>query len=233
MKNKNYFLELPQMKINFDHFKPSEEIILIVGGRKPNVEWFNDLKRDRKIFCVDRGIDFCRENNFLPEKLIGDFDSAKKISLEWAIDHGVKIEKFPVDKDFTDTQLTLDRLNENNFAIVTGSFGGRFDHLYSTIYSCAFTKIKNSLIDEREAILFLSNGESMTIEFFNKPIALSLLPMNEICEGVTIDGVHWQLDKATLKNNFPNAISNRVESSTVKISIEVGTLAIYFCFIEN
>ena len=70
----------------------------------------------------------------------------------------------------------------------------------------------------------------MTIEFNTKPFALSLLPISSICEGVYVDGVHWKLDSATLKQSIPNAISNRVEANRVNVSIEKGLLAIYCYF---
>ena len=220
------------MKILFS-YDVNEKLILISGGRKPNQKWFNELRNlhgDIKIFCADCGIDFCRENNILPEILIGDFDSANFESVNWAIDNKIKIERHPVDKDFTDTQLALNCIDDNNFAIITGIFGGRLDHLYSNLFTCANSKIKNCLVDERETVLFLNSGESMRIEFLNKPFALSLLPISAICEGVFIDGVHWPLNFVNLSQNLPNAVSNRVESNKINISIEQGILALYFNF---
>ena len=226
-------LVLPQLKANFSNFKSMSEIILITGGRQPNINWFNEIQEDRKIYCVDHGIDFCKNNNIVPEVLIGDFDSAANDSVQWAINNGVSIERHPVDKDFTDTQLALTQIENNNFAIITGAFGGRLDHLYSTLFTCENAQIKNCLADERETVLFLNSGERLSIEFMTRPLALSLLPISEICEGVTINGVHWSLNSATLKASLPNAISNRVESEVVNISLKSGKLAIYLCFAEE
>ena len=224
---------LPQVKFSYSQFKFSSEMILITGGRKPSAVWFNDLRnlrRDCKIFCVDHGIDFCRVNDILPEMLIGDFDSADSSSIKWAMDNKIKIEHHPVDKDFTDTQLALKNLQEtpeNKFIIITGAFGGRLDHLYSTLFTCANSKIKNCLTDEQETVIFLNGGESIKLEFEEIPFALSLLPLCATCDGVSIDGVHWKLKSASLNQGLPNAISNRIESNEVNIYIEEGKLAIY------
>lgn len=221
-------LNFPYMNVSFD---VDNEIILISGGRPPSIEWFKQIQSNHKIICIDKGIDFCKENNIVPDLLIGDFDSANETSVQWAISHKIKIERHPVDKDFTDTQLALEILNENQFAILTGVFGGnRSDHLFSTLFSCANSKIKNCLIDEHEAVLFLNGGENLQIKFLKKPIALSLLPISEICEGVSIEGVHWNLSSATLKQSMPSTVSNRVESKIVNVSIKFGRLAIYFYF---
>ena len=50
----------------------------------------------------------------------------------------VLIKKFNPEKDFTDTQLALQQASsadESNYAILTGCFGGRMDHLFSNIFS--------------------------------------------------------------------------------------------------
>ena len=161
-------LVLPQLKVKFSWIQSMSEIILITGGRQPNINWFNEIQEDRKICCVDHGIDFCRDNDIVPEVLIGDFDSAANDSVQWAINNGVSIERHPVDKDFTDTQLALTQIKINDFAIITGAFGGRLDHLYSTLFTCANSQIKNCLADERETVLFLISGESLNIELLKE-----------------------------------------------------------------
>ena len=63
-----------------------------------------------------------------------------------------------------------------------------------------------------------------------RPIALSLLPITEVCRGVSIDGVHWTLERAELRQSSPNAISNRVENDRVNVSIADGIIAIAMSF---
>ena len=235
MNNENKILNLPQLEVRSSILNTTEEILMVTGGRKPNKHWLIKSIKNRRLWCIDHGVDVCRENNLIPDLLLGDFDSAQSDSLDWAVDNAVKIERHPIDKDWTDTQLALNRAaeTENLFLIVTGVFGGRFDHLYSTIFSCANAKVKNCLADEREVVLFLKGKEQMELNFNVKPIALSLLPITEICHGVTIDGVHWKLEAAELRQSQANAVSNRVESNKVKISMNEGILAVYLCFDET
>lgn len=219
-------LKLPQLEIVYPNFIGTE-FLFIAGGRRPDEKFFIELARRRKIFAIDKGVEICRDLNILPEILIGDFDSAENSAVNWAIENKIQIERHPTDKDLTDTQLALNLVNEKNFVILTGVFGGRLDHLFSNVFTCASSKLKTCLVDEREIIFFVKGGENLTVKFLKKLSALSLLPITKICEGVTIKNVHWELDGATLKQNFPNAISNRVESDEIKISVESGTLAVY------
>jgi thiamine pyrophosphokinase len=211
---------------------PDAEILIVAGGRRPNEDFFKTIAQGRKIFCVDKGIEICRDCNILPEILIGDFDSAEKSAVNWAIENKIPVKNYPVEKDFTDTQIALELLGKNIPAIVTGIFGGRFDHLFSNVFTCAnYEKI--FLADEREIIFYIKGGETVEINFSQIPTAVSLLPITETCKGVTTKNLHWELSNATLKQIFPNAISNRAENSKIKISVTRGTLAGYFCFSDS
>ena len=224
----------PQCEIFFP--AAAQEILFVSGGRPPSREFFLKIASERKIFCIDKGIELCKACEIVPNVLIGDFDSANKNSVDWAQYKNIFIEKYPADKDFTDTQLALSRANEifgEHVAILTGCFGGgRFDHLYSTIFTCAAAKNKIFLADEREIIFYLRGGESVTINFYKKPLAVSLLPITSTCEGISTKNLHWELDSAILTQNFPNATSNRADDDKISVKIDSGTLAIYFCFEE-
>lgn len=223
-------MKLPQCEIRYAPAISDNEILFSAGGRVPSEKFFKAVAQGRKVFAVDKGIEICRACNILPQILIGDFDSAEKSAVDWAIENKVPVERHPVEKDLTDTQLALQLFGENISALVTGIFGGRVDHLFSNIFTCANSEIRNFLADEREIIFYVKGGETVEVNFFEKPFALSLLPISEICEGVTSENLHWELENATLKQNFPNAVSNRVETSKIKISVEAGTLAIYLFF---
>ena len=226
-------MRLPQCEIFYP--TTTQEILFISGGRPPSREFFLEVASGRKLFCIDKGIELCKACKVIPNILIGDFDSANQSAVKWARAKNIPVEKYPADKDFTDTQLALSRAAEifgEHVAILTGCFGGRVDHLYSTIFSCAAANQKIFLADEREIIFYLRGGESATINFFKKPLAVSLLPMTSTCAGVSTKNLHWELNGATLTQNFPNATSNRIDNDKIFISLGRGTLAIYFCFDE-
>ncbi|MBQ6298366.1 MAG: thiamine diphosphokinase [Selenomonadaceae bacterium] len=226
-------MRLPQCEIFYP--TSTQEILFISGGRVPSREFFLEVASGRKIFCIDKGIELCKACKVIPDILIGDFDSANQSAVDWARAKNIPVEKYPADKDFTDTQLALSRATEifgEHVAILTGCFGGRFDHLYSTIFSCAALNRKIFLADDREIIFYLRGDESVDVKFFKKPLAVSLLPMTSTCTGVTTKNLHWELNCATLMQNFPNATSNRADDNKIFLCLERGTLAIYFCFDE-
>ena len=221
----------PQCKIIYP--RPAQEILFVSGGRASSRDWFLKVASGRKIFAVDKGIELCRACEIVPQILIGDFDSAENSVVEWARAENIPVEKYPADKDFTDTQLAMTRAAEifgEHVAILTGALGGRVDHLYSNIFTCAAINRKIFLADDREIIFYLRDGAASEIIFYQEPLAVSLLPMTSTCAGVKTKNLHWELDGATLTQNFPNATSNRADSDKISIGVGRGTLAVYFGF---
>ena len=114
--------------------------LLVVAGRAPEAAWLREAAKGREVWAVDHGLDACLAAGIRPQRLIGDGDSTAPAAWQLAKEQHIPIEQFPVEKDDTDTQLALKLAREAGFpaAIVTGAFGGRFDHALSTVTSCAF-----------------------------------------------------------------------------------------------
>lgn len=56
----------------------SSTALLLAGGRKPASEWLVQIAASKDIYCADKGIECCCENNLKPVWLCGDADSAAK-----------------------------------------------------------------------------------------------------------------------------------------------------------
>ena len=228
---------LPNISITYQKQGTKEkECLIVTGGRPPTVAWLKKAAQGKTVWAADHGIDVCRQANLLPERLIGDFDSLEKFSLLWAKENNVSIEQFPVEKDFTDTQLALEKAAEEGFTRIylTGAFGNRFDHSFSTILSAAALFTSVILADEKEMIIFLKDEDMLTACFSKMPKAISLLPLFGDAKGVTITGVRWELKDAILKERKQIAISNRLTDgkNTLHASLARGTLALYACMLE-
>ncbi len=229
-------LQLPQLCLQGALSCFQQACLLVVGGRAPEVEWLRKASEGRIVWAVDHGLDACLAAGIVPQRLIGDGDSAAPAAWHFAEKKGIPIEKFPPEKDDTDTQLALRIAKEAGFpaAIVTGAFGGRFDHALSTVMSCAFAPLPCLLADEREAIFFVHGGESVTCTPESAPKAISLLPLTGSCRGVNLTGMHWPLAGATLEARSMRAVSNVLAegSSSLSVSLTDGLLGVYFVWRE-
>ena len=223
-------IKLPQVTISLERSLPKHQYLLISGGRPPLKDWLRTAAKDRIIWCIDQGIDSCRSAGLVPEHLFGDGDSASKEGWDWAVSQKIPIEKYKREKDFTDTQLALEYASHDPEAMIvlTGCFGKRFDHLYSTFFSCSHSRMPICLADEQEVLFPLTPENELTIMPEHEPLALSLLPITGSCGGVNISNVRWPLQNAKLCQTFPNAVSNLPNGDApVKVSVSDGILGIY------
>ncbi len=229
-------LLLPGICAKFSFGGTENPLIFVSGGRPPALSWMKAFFPGKELWCVDSGLIPCLEAGFLPSRLIGDGDSTPPEIWEKASREGVRIEQFPRDKDQTDIQLAFLRAGEEkirNNAVVTGCWGGRFDHLWSGIYSYFWAREKGLRIlafaDEREVLFLLEGDEAVDLNIEEtEGKNLSLLPLGGDCFGVTIRGVQWELEDAELLQGRPFAVSNRIlKGKTPRISLKTGTLGVY------
>jgi thiamine pyrophosphokinase len=78
-------------------------------------------------------------------------------------------------------------------------------------------------------MVLLEAGEEAIFIQCQKPLAVSILPLNDINQ-VSITGVKWPLLKATLQKNKPYAISNEMVESTTKVVCHSGCVGFYLNF---
>lgn len=237
MKN---VLELPQLSCVFGRELPKAQLLLVAGGRRPAADWLAQVAGRCPVWCVDRGIEVCRASKIRPERLIGDGDSAARADWAWGKELGIPVDRYPPEKTLTDLQLALQTAGlvyGKAVVVVTGVWGGRFDHAFSNIYSLkggeGFGLWGCCAADEREALILLKGGDSAEIKVTAPPQAVSLLPLGGHCSGVCIDGVHWPLDGVELQDSLPYAVSNRLAGTQITVSIKTGWLGIYFCWDEK
>lgn len=231
----SYFLTLPQLQAELKHTQAKDEVLLVAGGKAPEMNWLKQVAQKRKIWCADSGIDACFKTNLKPQHLVGDGDSATKDGWNWALELGIPIDRFSTKKDLTDTQLALKKISENHpgsFVILSGVWGGRFDHAFSNIFSLAGAKdfgLNTCAADEKEVMFILNGPEELHLKFHDRPHAISLLPLSKSCHPVSIRGVYWELDHVCLEQHMPYAISNELVDggNHIQVSIENGCLGVY------
>lgn len=218
----------------------TRDLLLVCGGRFPSSEWFLETAQGRELHCADSGGDLCRRENLLPASFVGDGDSVDPETLEWLQKKGVPLEILPREKDYTDYQVLLHRmasLGESvRTMVVTGIWGGRFDHLYSALGTSEGFLVREKIPlfafgDSEEVLFFLCSGESLELSFAQNPWAFSLLSLSESCQGVTSGGTKWDLGAVTLSRHCPYAISNEIvwkgEGGLCTVAVERGVLGVY------
>ena len=167
----------------------------------------------------------------MPQLVVGDCDSSSPAFYEQAQALGAKLELHPPAKDDTDLQLLLKSLSPAPL-VASGIWGGRFDHLFSNVYSLLQFKKQHDtqvlLADEHELMVLLCSEEEVTLqlEHAEKVQALSLIPLSATAV-ISLDGVRWPLAKAALKQQHPYAISNEVIAEFIQCLCHEGDVGLY------
>jgi len=236
-------LLLPQAQVSYKSEPTgggSPVHLLVLGGRAPEPNWLRSAASDKIVWAVDRGADVCMSAGITPHHVLGDFDSISKEGETWLRRLGpeVEIERYTTDKDYTDFQLCLKRVK--GYLLVTGCWGGRFDHAFANVFSALWGLEWGAGVvafaDESEVLIPLSSkeqqGAALELRLLSKVSAISLLPLCESCEGVDIRGTKWELSGATLAQGRPYAVSNVPTGEKVSVKIESGIIGVY-CFFER
>ena len=222
---------------NFDRQKNTSACLNMQGGWKAG-----SCKNGRTLlYCADRGTQYALAAGLAPQLIVGDGDSAAADVYERALALGAALERYDPAKDDTDLQLLLAKLPAADI-IASGVWGGRFDHLYSAVFSLLGWKKKQLqcgrrcrvlLADEREVMLLLEAGESCKVKFKAPKLvqAVSLLPLSADA-AADIAGVRWPLNNAALRQSYPYAISNELAAGAEGFTAgcRCGSIGVYISF---
>lgn len=176
------------------------------------------------VIACDRGYENALRRGVKPDLLISDFDS-----YAGPVDPAVALERHPIEKDDTDTMLAVRRalaLGCSELDLVC-ALGGRLDHTLANIQTLAFARLRGAdavLRDERTALRVMAPG---TLRLKRREgWGLSLFSLGDACEGLSLRGVKYPLEKARLTNGFPLGVSNKWAAPEAEIRLESGLLLV-------
>lgn len=189
-----------------------------------------DREKDGLI-AADGGLMYCEALNMEPDLIIGDFDSldasgkAEVIKIENRTPE--KVKRLSPEKNDTDMLSALKAglsLGYRKF-LLYGATGGRLEHTLANIQCLLFLKHQN-------AEGYIMDGTGMTAVLENESVSfekdrrgyLSIFSLGREAKGVTLKGLKYNLDNASIKNDFPIGISNEFTGEQAYVDVKDGTL---------
>ncbi|MBQ7944451.1 MAG: thiamine diphosphokinase [Lachnospiraceae bacterium] len=216
--------------------EPKGDICVIISGGQytPIIE---KIKEDYVIasyvIACDKGFDYATRAGITPNLVIGDFDSCKEATRELLINIEEKkeftIERYPSEKDDTDTMLAIKRalaLGYRRICIYCG-LGGRVDHLYANMQSLVYAAGQGvicSMEDEENCIYALGKG---VLELPRREgWSVSLFAVTDVCRGITTKGLKYPLENGELVNSFPLGMSNEWIEEQATVELKEGIMLV-------
>lgn len=217
-----------------------KHIVILTGGylnTRFAKAYIKTLSYDR-VFAVDKGLEYAEALGIKPDYIVGDFDTVDKMllkSYEEQIADGkldTFLEKYPVKKDATDTELAILKAIEEKADKITilAATGSRLDHVLANLNLLLKVNqagIECYIVDEanRVRLLEASRNSHCIIrkeEQYGKYV--SLIPLEEVVEGLSITGVMYPLQKERVYQGNSLTVSNQIVDEQAEISLDKGRI---------
>lgn len=213
--------------------------LIAIGGELRDHSWIQTALRDSTvdlILAADSGARHLINLGLIPHFLIGDMDSIDSKSQDFLADYDIQEIKLPVDKDWSDTEFAINKAIEMGVddIILLGSFAvDRPDHLLAnqmmlSYFKTSYPSLRIQLSDGLTVVEAIT-GPSVQEFNFNglpdRPYIVSLVPISDIVEAVSYDGLIYPLKDVTLYRGMSRSISNRPidKAGGFTISLMQGT----------
>ena len=197
--------------------------LFLNGELRGNKNFYLDFIKNHKgdIYCADGGANFCYELTLIPKEIYGDFDSIKNDVKEFYQEKNVKFIKFKVEKDYTDSELLLNEI-QNKYDIIycIAGLGGSIDHELTNI----------NLLDKYSNLIFISEKEKIlkidSDSKFNDMIntKISFVIFSDEVKALTLKGFKYNIENLDIKKGEARCISNIIIENEANLSIKSGSL---------
>jgi thiamine pyrophosphokinase len=227
--------------------EPMNDTVVIVTGAAPlDARAVAAIPSHAIVIAADGGLDHARAAGLTPAGLIGDLDSVSEEGLAWAKQHAT-IQRHPIDKDATDTELAVAfaaGMNPARVVMVAGG-GDRLDHTLAAIGALGATVLTSVPLVEcwwGGQYLQVVHGPARVSIRTATPSGpspgtssgtpgpetrISLLAMHGPCTGVTLSGTRWELERAELGPLVGHGLSNVAIGPDVELAISTGILTVF------
>ncbi|MEG2004139.1 MAG: thiamine diphosphokinase [Clostridia bacterium] len=199
-----------------------ENICYIVGALKFERADMNIGPEDFTI-AADAGFMYFKKNNIKPDIIIGDFDSLGIVPNE------SNVIRHAAEKDDTDMMLAIKEGMKYAYKkfVIYGGLGGRLDHTLANIQSLCFISECGGigyLINDDYSLAVIKNGTLFFDESFSGTI--SVFCMGELATGVSLSGLKYPLEDATMRKTSPIGVSNEFLKINSSIGVNNGELIV-------
>lgn len=199
--------------------------LIISSGNIEDMQVILSASKDRDfILCADGGIRYCIKAKLIPDAIIGDLDSTNDFELKYIEKNKIPIIKYPVEKDYTDTELALDYLIHKgiNDLVLVGVTGNRIDHTMGNILllrKLYKEKIKGKIIDDNNTIYYTDDYIKLerTMNYY-----VSIIPLSIEGIHVSLKGFYYPLEDAYISYGSTLGISNKIVEEYGEVWIKSG-----------
>ncbi len=208
----------------------NKKACIITGGTVSEdfLAEYADKHPKELLIVVDGALDITHRLGINPDYIVGDFDTVDESLLEY-YEKDI-ILRHPAEKDQTDTELAIETALDAGCKelVLLGATGSRLDHSLANIFllqSLLECGIKAEILNENNK-LYLKNS-SFTLNRNNTwGDFVSLLPLTEVVENVTLTGFKYPVNKLNFYRERTLGISNEMTEEEARVEFAKGIFVV-------
>ena len=184
--------------------------------------YLNFIKRHKgDIYCADGGANFCYELALIPKEIYGDLDSIKDEVREFYQEKNVNFIKFEVEKDYTDSELVLNEI-QNKYDVIycIAGLGGSIDHELTNIN--LLNKYQNLIFISEKERIFKIEKDYIFDDMINTKI--SFVIFSDEVKALTLRGFKYNIENIDVRKGEARCISNIILENEANLFIKSGSL---------
>jgi thiamine pyrophosphokinase len=194
--------------------------------------WDDDIDL---VVAADGGLRHAAALGVRVDLWVGDADSVVETELADLAAAGVTLERWPTDKDASDTDLAIDAalLRGATAVVVVGALGGpRVDHALANIASLARPDHlgRVTIVDDRSRLTVVgpdADDQPGVVPLVGRSGDLvTLLPADGDVAGVSTDGLRYSLADERLELGSSRGLSNVIDRAGARVSVRRGRLLV-------
>jgi thiamine pyrophosphokinase len=204
-------------------------IVIFANGLLPDLEKARlILRSDDFLLGADGGTHHILALGRRPDLVIGDLDSLDPQVHARLEGEGVKIVRYPRDKDATDLELAVQHALslQPPSVLIVAALGERLDQTIGNLALASDAALANFDIrmdDGVETAFFCRDQAAVQ---GRRGDVVSLLPWGDAVTGVRTEGLKWALHGETLLPHKTRGLSNEMQGERASVQIDSGVLLV-------
>lgn len=205
-------------------------ILIVINGDIADYSHFKPYIEDvDHVVAVDGGSRHIKGLGVVPDVLLGDFDSIGSLDAFVETYPNLEVREFPPRKNFTDSELAVEYAIEQAPELVTmlGCIGSRMDHTMATVFllkKFLDAGIRARIVNEYNEIVLIASDTDI---YGKAGDTLSIVPISGKASGITLRGLEYPLNDATLVLGSSTGVSNVFVEDKARVELKEGLLLVF------
>jgi thiamine pyrophosphokinase len=203
---------------------------VVVADGEPSADDARHLADADLIVAADGGAGWLALQRVRPNVVVGDLDSIQADHLEALVAAGVRVERHPVAKDYSDAHLAVAWAVAGGAdqVILLGALAGdRIDHELTNLLMLAdpaWRSVDVRVVRDGTTVRAVTGGRRLSLDGVAGD-TVTLLAIGD-SHGVSTDGLAYPLTNETLHVGESRGLSNVITAAPASVRLEAGTLLV-------